>query len=494
MVAAALTLAPFGLGTQSTLPARLEEILQAPVLQSALAGVCVAKPDGSVLFERNADLRMMPASNQKILSVAFALHGLGPDWKPKTKIWKEPGRLVVDCPGDPSMTYARLQDAAKRLGTPDDWPVYVRQGYRAGVPPTWENDDLPHRYAPRVTALTVDRGSFTLANASGMPVLKPEPYGVRIMHFPSGPQRNDFDPFGNLLIVRGSLPNEQRNLENFAIPEPDRAAASILGGRMLEATSLPDRAPDLVLEGDSVGEMAAACLKPSDNYLAECLMLLGAAKEGDLGANPYSTGPARMRGFLTKVVGLTENEVRPMDGSGMSRHNLVTPRGIVKVLNWALRQPTSKLWQDALAHPGQPGTLSSRLQSSSFIGKTGSLNSVATLSGYVKSGSGEVLTVSILFNHFIVPASDVRAVADRIVREIEKPVTILSIPVRDGPVFEGTIQHESRCPLPSHSAADDHRFRRPLHDGLAARERANRGAQSSHAAAHRAERVAVRLR
>src|SRR6185436_14265838 len=95
-------------------------------------------------------------------------------------------------------------------------PIFVRQGYKQSVPPTWENDDLPNRYAPRITALTVDRGSFSLVAENGQPVLKPEPYGVRLMYFPGGTVRTDFDPFGNLMITHGDMPKDNKNLENFA--------------------------------------------------------------------------------------------------------------------------------------------------------------------------------------------------------------------------------------------------------------------------------------
>lgn len=479
---------------QSTVTARLDEILDVPVLKGAVAGICVMKEDGTMVYGKNSNVRVVPASNQKLLSVSFALHTLGPDWKPVTKFWKLNDRIVVDCPGDPSMTYAKLKSAAQKLSANGDTPVYVRQGYRAGVPATWEHDDLPHRYAPRITAFTVDRGSFTLASENESPKLIPESYGVRIMHFPGGAVRTDFDPFGNLMIVRGDIPKENRNLENFAIPEPDRAAASILGGRLFEATSLPDRSPDLVIEGDSIGEMAKACLPPSDNYLAEGLMLLAASKQGDLSDAPYAKGPARMREFLVKTVGLTANDVRPYDGSGMSRHNFVTPIGIAKVLAWARKQPWAKLWDDAQAQPGKPGTLSSRLAGTSFRGKTGSLNSVASLSGYVKAGNGETWIVVTIFNHFISPAAEVRAVADSVVKELEKPVTLTSIPVRHGAVLEGRIRHESDRALPRNPAADGDRLSGPLHNRLASRPRQDRRAQPAHAAAHRAERVAIRLR
>jgi D-alanyl-D-alanine carboxypeptidase/D-alanyl-D-alanine-endopeptidase (penicillin-binding protein 4) len=405
---------------QEPLDVRIGRLLESPAANGGLSGVAVAKADGTVLYQRNGSLRLVPASNQKLLSVAFALHTLGPDWRPETRFWKEEGRIFVDCPGDPSMTYGRLQETASKLKIPTGTPIYARQGYRAGVPPTWENDDLPHRYAPRITAFTLNGASFTLAAKDGALTIVPEPFGVRIMHFPNGTIRTDFNPYGNLMVVRGEVPKENRNLENFAIPEPDRAAASVLGGRLFEATSLPDRAPDLTLRGTSVGELAGACLKPSDNYLGECLMLLAAIKSGPVFGAEYTRGPARMREFLTKTVGIPAAEVRPYDGSGMSRHNFVSPLAIVRVLAWSRGQPWGQLWVDAMAQPGKPGTLSTRLTGTSFVGKTGSLNSVASLSGYVKSANGETLIVSTMFNHFIVPASEIRALADAIVKEVEK--------------------------------------------------------------------------
>jgi len=477
---------------QSSLAARLDPLLNVPAMSGGLAGVCVMKPDGTVLYERNGNLRMVPASNQKILSVAFALHTLGPDWRPKTRFWKRGDRIVVDVPGDPSMTYDKLAGVAAKLGQPK-LPVFARQGFRPGVPPTWENDDLPHRYAPRITALTVNRGSFSLVGEKGEVRLEPEPFGVRIMRFPGGTVRTTFDPFGNLMVVRGDAPQERRNLENFAIPEPDRAAASILGGPLFETVDVPSERPDVEIEGDTVGKMAKDCLVPSDNYLAEGLMMLAAQKAGANLANAYPAAPNRMREFLTRTVGLTEEQVRPMDGSGMSRHNFVTPIGVAKILAWAKRQPWSELWVDAMAKPGA-GTLSSRLAGVEFHGKTGSLNSVATLSGYLTLANGETLIVSILLNHFIRPAADARNVADAIVRELAKPGSLTQNLVPIGAKFEGRIGHEGPRAHPQPIASDDDRIPRSGGDRMASRPWANRRAQPLDAPADRTERMAVQLR
>lgn len=477
---------------QTELASRIDPLLDVPAMKGTLPAVCVMKLDGTVLYERNGNMRVVPASNQKILSVAYALHTLGPDWRPKTRFWKESDRVVIDCPGDPSLSYDKLKAAAAKLGNPK-LPVFVRQGYRPGVPPTWENDDLPHRYAPRITAFTVNRASFTLVGEKGEVRLEPEAFGVRIMRFPGGTVNTNFDPFGNLMVVKGDVAAERRNLENFAIPEPDRAAASILGGRLHETIAVPNRAPDCEVDGDSIGAMAKACLVPSDNYLAECLMMLAAMKSSPIGENPYPTAPNRMRQFLTQTVGLTAEDVRPMDGSGMSRHNFVTTIGVSKVLAWAKRQPWADLWTDAMAKPGI-GTLSSRLTGVVFKGKTGSLNSVASLSGYLERDGQETLIVSTIFNHFIVPAAEARNVADAIVRELTKTTNLTQNPVPNGAVFEGRIKHEGYRAHPQPIASDVDWVYRLGFDRLAALARTNRGAQPADATADRAKRMALQLR
>jgi serine-type D-Ala-D-Ala carboxypeptidase/endopeptidase (penicillin-binding protein 4) len=459
-----LLLVPFAPQETAGLAARLDRILDRPALRGAMAGIVVTTAEGRELYARHPDLRMVPASNQKLLSVSFALHSLGPDWRPQTRFWNEPDRIVVDAPGDPSLTYEKLREAASKLDPARSKPVFVKQGFRAGVPPSWEHDDLPHRYAPRITAFTVNRGSFSLASRSGGLVLTPEAFGVRILHTPGGALRTEFDPFTGVMIVRGDVPQQDRNLENFAIPEPDRAAASLLGARLFVAHTLPGRAPDLVIAGDPVSLLAQQCLQPSDNYLGEALMMLAAMQEGPVGDNPYGLAPARMRGFLTKTVGLEEWEVRPTDGSGMSRHNFITPRGLAKLLRWALKQPTADLWKDALAGPGRAGTLQSRLKESSFVGKTGSLSAVSALSGYVRGPDGQTLVVVTFLNHFLIPAPEARAIADEIVREVEKPVVASVASGGFGAFLEAKRVYEGRSPLPQHSPSDWHRvFRSGAH-------------------------------
>lgn len=86
--------------------ADLDAVLNHTDLAGALVGACVMRQDGTVVYERNPDARMVPASNQKLLAAAFALDRLGPDWKPKTEFWKEADAIVVRTTGDPMATFA----------------------------------------------------------------------------------------------------------------------------------------------------------------------------------------------------------------------------------------------------------------------------------------------------------------------------------------------------------------------------------------------------
>lgn len=67
----------------AALQAPLDRILTHDDLRGASVGAIVTTLDGTVLYERNSDLRLMPASNQKLLSVSYALHALGPDFVPR---------------------------------------------------------------------------------------------------------------------------------------------------------------------------------------------------------------------------------------------------------------------------------------------------------------------------------------------------------------------------------------------------------------------------
>lgn len=398
----------------------IDRVLDDALLKGALPGTCATTLEGKVVAARFEDTRLVPASNQKILTALFASKTLGMDFRPRTRFWREKDRLIVDCPGDPTITRQDLIDVRKKLGVPDDSAIYVRQAYAPHIPPSWEYDDLPNRYAAPITALSFDRGGFEVwAERGKLRQLDPA-YKITLRHLPDeGTARVEYDPQKRLAIVRGQLPVSARMIEAFAVPDPDVVAARFLGGTIVHTSTVPEREPDHTIVGPTLREILKDCLERSDNNLAEHLLLMSATREKGLGTAEYAEAAKRMQTFLEDVVGLQPGSVRPIDGSGMSRQNLVTPRAVCQALAWAYKQD----WRDdflmALAEPGE-GTLASRLSSSTFVGKTGTLSAVICLSGYVKTKSGQTLAVSLLFNNTLAPASEVRGLQDRVVTILER--------------------------------------------------------------------------
>lgn len=386
--------------------------LDAPALDGAVVAAYATTLDGTPVFARNEAIRVMPASNQKLLTAAYALNALGPDARWATRVWRERRGNVVEAEGDPLLT----RESFLRLDVDRRKPVFVAEAYAPGIPEGWQRDYLGDRYGASVYALSVDDGGFELWAKGGKPELRPEPYGVKVETRKGDKLAWKYDPFKRLLVVTGTLPEDERRLDTLATPRADFAAASLLGRdpRPLDGP-VPTRPPDLLLAGHTVAEAVAACLPPSDNNIAEHLLLNAAKAHGE---DPYLAATSGLRTFLESTVGTPAADVLPRDGSGLGRQNLVTARAMVALLRWADHQPWHGTWRDSLARAGGPGTLKSRLADVSFRGKTGSLNHVLALSGYLTRRDGTEIALSVIVNHYAAPDAEVRAAMDAWVRSL----------------------------------------------------------------------------
>src|SRR5581483_4246375 len=110
------------------------------------------------------------------------------------------------------------------------------------------------------------------------------------------------------------------------------------------------------------------------------------------------------------------------DGSGLSRQNLVTPHAIVKLLQYAAKQPWAATYRDTLPVAGLDGSLADRFKNTPAAGrvqaKTGALSHVNTLSGYVTTQTGEHLAFSIMCNNHQLPIRRALDAIDQIVLAI----------------------------------------------------------------------------
>ena len=164
-------------------------------------------------------------------------------------------------------------------------------------------------------------------------------------------------------------------------------------------------------------EVVALINKPSDNLIAEItLKALGKEVRGE---GTTAAGIQVLREFLQSA-GLEMGAAHIVDGSGLSRINGVSPENFVRLLEYMHRSPYAEAFRESLPVYGVDGTLRDRLRGTPVQGngyaKTGSLNRVSSLSGYLRTKSGRWLAFSIIMNAYNASGADARALQDKLVQ------------------------------------------------------------------------------
>ncbi len=396
----------------------LDEAWADPALKCAVIGAGVWDSNGNELYAHNADLLMLPASNQKIVTAAIALKNLGPDYKPETRFWKFKDKIVVLSNGDPIMTHDDLLTIRQQLKIGKPRAVEVHSAYGPLLPPGWEWDDLRNKYAAPVSAFSVDRSSFELWHEGDKLFYQPESYGAKaFFHRSDGPLKIDFDPATMTANVYGVLSAARERLDTLAIGRPDVAAASILGHAAPISDEVPNQDADLVWQGKLLSEILKDELPSSDNNVSENLLLM-AEHVIRMDGDPYAAATSRAGNDLA-AMGLQQSEFSVADGSGLSRHNVITAHALAKILVYEDQQSTRDLWHSCLAKPGEPGTLQHRLEGIAFEGKTGTMDKVSALCGYLHLNSGKELIVVILVNNYLCNTAQTRDLIDQFIKNVQ---------------------------------------------------------------------------
>jgi D-alanyl-D-alanine carboxypeptidase/D-alanyl-D-alanine-endopeptidase (penicillin-binding protein 4) len=159
--------------------------------------------------------------------------------------------------------------------------------------------------------------------------------------------------------------------------------------------------------------------KTSQNLHAELALRLAGKLRGIGGS--FEGGREAVKQFLLQA-GLKEDEFTFLDGSGLSRRDLVTPAATVQLLIYAARQPWGAAFEESLPVSGVDGSLADRFQGTPAAGlihaKTGSLSHVNALSGYGQTQKGKRFVFSILCNNHNLPGSKALAAIDAVVQAL----------------------------------------------------------------------------
>ena len=327
--------------------------------------------DDTFLYERSASAPRIPASNEKLLLSMTLYDTLGSDFRIRTSVASSGGssgavrNLWILGRGDPGVTGATIGMLARRVADAGiervRGRVFGSTGYfrRDWDAPGWNGEARDSVNRP--TALVFERNVRADPEREAAETLtrKLEALGVRVQGRPGSGR-----PPGGLETI-----------------------ASV--------TSQP------------LQRLLTKMLRPSDNFIAEMLgKRLGVQTRGVPGT--IAKGAASIEAWTDgHGTGFTLN-----DNSGLSYANRVTAEGIVRLLWFAEDQPWGPDLRRALPTGGQ-GTLLHRLRGVDVRAKTGTLDDVSALSGWVRARSGDWVEFSVL--SFGMSKSTASAIEDRIV-------------------------------------------------------------------------------
>ena len=170
----------------------------------------------------------------------------------------------------------------------------------------------------------------------------------------------------------------------------------------------------------ALGEDIVVTNKVSQNLHAELMLRQLGYFAGEDGS--AAQGARVVRSFLTTKVGIDPDDFVFFDGSGLSGHDLVTPRATVKLLQYASTQPWFAYWKRSLPVGGQDGSLAERFGKDPLknhvFAKTGTLGEARALSGFLEGASGRTVIFSIMVGNHMPRSNADREVMDKIVAAI----------------------------------------------------------------------------
>ena len=444
----------------------IDSAVNAPEFANAHWGILVVDATTrDTLYSRNAEKLFLPASNMKIVTGATALALLGPDYTYRTVFAARGpvrrgvlhGDLLVFGRGDPTVSDHMRKDAmsvmrdvadslaARGIKRIDGALVSGGDAFPGPVLGFgWDWDDLDYGYGAGVDELLFNEGFTQVVVHSGARIGKPVTVTMRpttktpVVHIAaitvSRPAPGDttkatqivarYDSLTGGVLVEGAIAVGDSTVEEVAHRVPAQAyldalrealaAKSIaVGGARSDTSARVDTLFALV--SPPLRDILPALEKPSQNQIAEVLLKTLALEKTRVGS--ADSGRVVIERQLA-AWGARDGGYAIRDGSGLSRHDYLSPATIVRVLDTIRVDSAFKVFYDALPIAGVDGTIENRMKGTPAEGnvhaKTGFVDKARCLSGYATSADGHLIIFSALANNWTVPVRQVEAVQNMI--------------------------------------------------------------------------------
>jgi D-alanyl-D-alanine carboxypeptidase/D-alanyl-D-alanine-endopeptidase (penicillin-binding protein 4) len=362
------------------------------------------------VFEYNSDAYFTPASNTKILTLLAGLRILG-DSVPSIKYLATNDSLIFWGMSDPSFLYTETNTntrvyeflkAAKK-------PIYFSNTnfstthFGAG----WAWDDYNSAYSAERSPFPIYGNCLSVYPSRRTVMIFPSYFTDKVSTGNSLETAKVIrDPFSNQIFYHPGAIKKQEWIIPFRVDQ--RVITSLLSDTLNRIVTPVQRrlTPSAkTIYSQPVDSLYRVMMQESDNLIAEHLLMMCAAVLSD------SLQPEIAIHWMEKnVLNSVPDKFVWVDGSGLSRYNLITPRDIVSVWRMIYEQvPKDRLFK-ILATGGRPGTLKNWYKADQpyVFGKTGTLSNNHALSGFLVTKSGKILIFCFMNANFTASMNDIR--------------------------------------------------------------------------------------
>ena len=376
------------------------------------------------LIDYQGDRYFTPASNTKILTFYTALKTL-PDSLPGIAYVETPDSLIFWGTGDPSLLYEDLPESQvfSFLTAQKDTLYLARDHYDTrAFGPGWSWDDYPYPYSSERSDLPVYGNTFTMRRDSLTGYLStPQPFFRKFIWLGDSAVEDDMvreQHSNKTTFSPGTSPANS----TFTIPFIySREIAARLLSDTLRKTIIPvefrpgQEADVQIVNSIPRDSALTVMMQQSDNFIAEQLMMMAGYQLTDT-LSVRAGIEYVQKNLLTDI----PHEVKWVDGSGLSRYNLITPKSVVWLWEKIISEYQADKILPMLASGGGPGTLENwYVGDPPFIyGKTGTLSNNHNVSGIILTKKGNRYLFSFMNNNYPVTSSEIKVKMEQILRLI----------------------------------------------------------------------------
>lgn len=417
-------------------------IKKSDISNSALISVSFKEVNsGKRAFELNQKTPMNPASILKIATLLPSLDTLGKDYEFKTQIYKnKDNTLYLKLGADPYLTTSDLKGMVKCL---DNYKIsliknlYIDDSILDSTEwgEGWQWDDDLSPLIPKFGSYNLDKNLLTI---NIIPTTQGAPADISTdVFYPTAFVNN---------VVTGTKTDVKLERKNYISPDVINADGVISYDLALQIPiNYPRRYFILRLEdifrnqkksyygdfnrlkvpananliSETKHPLSSAIndiLKNSNNMIAETVFKVAGGKY----SKSTGTNAASMNMFndYYKKIGVNTDNIKVVDGSGVSKNNLITSDFMTDILVKTAQNKNTADFRFSMAKPGE-GTLKDRMLyfKDNLNAKTGTLTSTSTIAGYITAKSGKTYAFCIMINDPKSKSSDKKSFEEYVLRE-----------------------------------------------------------------------------